>query len=98
MLDLKNLAKSSGFTKVNVRLALMGLLRLGGLNQDLYSDLTINDIAQSLINSVKPIHKTTILWNSLKSLERAVNKPLQLILAEAESYFKRFFQKINRKK
>ena len=44
------------------------------------------------------IEGSTILWNSLKSLERAVKKPLQLILAEAESYIKRFFQKINRKK
>ena len=79
-------------------MALIGLLRLAGLNQDLYTDLTINEIAQTLINSVKPIHKTTILWNSLRSLERAVNTPLQLILSESESYIKNFFPEDKQKK
>ena len=79
-------------------MALIGLLRLAGLNQDLYTDLTINEIAQTLINSVKPIHKTTILWISLRSLERAVNSPLQLILSESESYIKKIFPEDKQKK
>jgi len=89
--DLKSLSKSSGYTEGDVRLALMGLLRLGGLNQDLYSDMNINEIAQSLIDSVKPIHKSTILWGALRKLKREVNTPLQLILAEAESYIRKIF-------
>ena len=89
--DLKSLSKSSGYTEGDVRLALMGFLRLGGLNQDLYSDMNINEIAQSLIDSVKPIHKTAILWNALRKLTRQVNTPLQLILAEAESYIRKIF-------
>ena len=98
MLDLKSLAKSSGFATGDVQLALLGLIRLANLNQDLYTDLTINEIAQTLINSVKPIHKTTILWNSLRSLERAVNTPLQLILSESESYIKKIFPEDKQKK
>ena len=76
----------------------MGFLRLGGLNQDLYTDLSINKIAQSLINSVKPKHKQTILWGSLRALEQAVKTPLQLILAEAESYIRKLFSDEKQKK
>ena len=97
-IELKSLSKSSGYTENDVRLALMGFLRLGNLNQDLYTDMTINEIAQSLINSVRPIHKQTILWGSLRALERVVKTPLQLILAEAESYIRKLFPDERQKK
>jgi len=71
--ELKILAKSSGYTCNDVKIGLMGLLRLGNLNQDLYEDMTIDEIANSLIRSVKPIYKSSILWNTLRSLERQVN-------------------------
>jgi hypothetical protein len=89
--ELKTLAKSSGYTYNDVKIALMGLLRLGNLNQDLYEDMSIDEIANSLIRSVKPIYKSSILWNSLRSLERQINTPLQLVLAEAESYIRKLF-------
>ena len=76
------LAKSSSYMENDIKIALFGFLRLGNLNQDLYADMSIDEIANSLIASVKPIHKTTRLWSSL---ERQVNTPLQLILSEAES-------------
>ena len=89
--ELKTLAKSSGYTCNDVKIGLMGLLRLGNLNQDLYEDMTIDEIANSLIRSVKPIYKSSILWNTLRSLERQINTPLQLVLAEAESYIRKLF-------
>ena len=89
--ELKILAKSSGYTCNDVKIGLMGLLRLGNLNQDLYEDMTIDEIANSLIRSVKPIYKSSILWNTLRSLERQINTPLQLVLAEAESYIRKLF-------
>ena len=98
MQDLKSLAKSSGYTEGDVRLALMGLIRLGGLNQDLYSHMNINEIADCLIKSVKPIHKSTLLWGALRKLTREINTPLQLILAEAESYIRKIFPEPNQHK
>jgi len=53
--------------------------------------MTIDEIANSLIKSVKPIYKSSILWNALRSLERQINTPLQLVLAEAESYIRKLF-------
>ena len=98
MNELKALAKSSGYTCNDVKIGIMGLLRLGNLNQDLYEDMTIDEIANSLNKSVKPIYKSSILWNALRSLERQINTPLQLVLAEAESYIrKHFFRMKNRK-
>ena len=91
MSELKCLAKSSGYTCDDVKIGLMGLLRLGNLNQDLYEDMSIDEIANSLIKSVKPLYKTSILWNTLRSLERQINTPLQLVLAEAESYIRKLF-------
>jgi len=81
MNEFKALAKSSGYTCNDGKIGLMGLLRLGNLNQDLYEDMTIDEIANSLIKSVKPIYKSSILWNALRSLERQINTPLQLVLA-----------------
>ena len=91
MNELKVLSKCSGYTCDDVKIGLMGLLRLGNLNQDLYEDMTIDEIANSLIRSVKPIYKSSILWNTLRSLERQINTPLQLVLAEAESYIRKLF-------
>jgi hypothetical protein len=51
--------------------------------------MTIDEIANSLIKSVKPIYKSSILWNALRSLERQINTPLQLVLAEAENYIRK---------
>ena len=98
MEDLKSLSKSSGYTEGDVHLALMGFLRLGGLNQDLYSHMHINEIADSLIKSVKPIHKSTVFWGALRKLTREVNTPLQLILSEAESYIRKIFPDPNQQK
>ncbi len=70
MHELKALAKSSGYTENDIRIGIFGLLRLGNLNQDLYTDLSVDEIANNLIKSVKPIYKSSILWNALRSLER----------------------------
>jgi len=91
MHELKALAKSSGYTENDIRIGIFGLLRLGNLNQDLYTDLSVDEIANNLIKSVKPIYKSSILWNALRSLERQINTPLQLVLAEAESYIRKLF-------
>ena len=98
MNEMKILAKSSGYTSNDVKIGLMGLLRLANLNQDLYEDMSIDEIANSLIKSVKPIYKTSLLWNSLRSLERQINTPLQLVLAEAESYIRKLFPDEKQKK
>ena len=53
--------------------------------------MSIDESANSLIKRVKPLYKTSILWNTLRSLERQINTPLQLVLAEAESYIRKLF-------
>ena len=59
--ELKILAKSSGYTSNDVRIDLMGLLRLANLNQDLYEDMSIDEIANSLCPCVALIIKTNSL-------------------------------------
>ena len=86
------------YTENDVKIGLFGLLRLGNLNQDQYVDISIDEIANSLIKSVKPIYKSSILWNALRSLERQINTPLQLVLAEAEIYIKKLFPDKKQKK
>ena len=53
--------------------------------------MSVDEIANNLIKSVKPIYKSSILWNALRSLERQINTPLQLVLSEAKSYIRKLF-------
>ena len=89
--NLKNLAIASGYTEMDIRSSLLYFVRHAGLDQTLYDDMLIDDIASALIKSVKPVDRLSVLWTSLKSLERPLNTPLQLVLSTAESYINKIF-------
>ena len=90
-INLCSLAHSSGYTDTDVRQSLLSFIREFSLDQALYKNQEIDEIAEALIKSVKPTDKLVLLWRSLHCIERPVGSPLQLVLASCESVIHKLY-------
>ena len=92
---LQDIASSNGYSTANIKTALLCFIRSANLKETLFADLNIDQIANALMKSVRPLDKMQLLWQGLRSLVRPQGTPLVAVMAQVDSYLHKIYPKVN---